>query len=439
MRKDSRRSVSEKRVAAGLRQKAEEAALTAAIPSMGQMMLPLLHAVVEHGGRARPREVYEAVADRLGVSAEVRAHKETFADGTTASLFERQVRWARQTAIMRGYLASPERGVWEITAGGRNALRNVRRGVIITVFENDLGIAVAANIEDAAGLITPESVDLLFTSPPFPLLEDSKGYGTMSSAAWLEWMTGLVADWKGWLAPTGSMVFHLGECGQKGLPVQSLYIERFVIKLVDELGMHLAARHYFENPARLPGLQWAGIRRMRVRTTVEPMLWFSKTPWPKANNRNVLEPYAERTLQRYIGQSFKPVVRPSGERLGETSFSRDNGGRIPGNIIRKVNQPGTDPYHKACKAVGLIRHPAMMPRGVADFFIKLTTDPGDLVVEPFFGSGTTAAAAQALGRRWIGFERSLEYLEGSTVRFVDTPGFKVHGDWRRTAVAPDLR
>lgn len=418
------------RVAEGRAQREAEATTTAELPTQGQIMLPLLEAIERHGGRARPRDLYDEVADQLDVTDEARSLSATFANGRTSSLFERQVRWARQTARLRGHLAAPERGVWELTAGGRNALRNVRPGVIITVFETDAGFAVAANVEGAAGVLEPGAVDLLFTSPPFPLLS-GKEYGTSGTAEWLEWMTELVTGWSEALAPTGSMVFHLGECRYRGAPVQSPYIERFVLKLIDEVGLHLAGRLYWENPTRMPDLQWAAIRRVRVRSTVEPVLWFSKGEHCKADNRRILEPYADRTRERYLGKQIEPATRPAGYQFGAESFARDNGGRIPGNVVRIGNASGNDAYARACKAAGLKLHPARMPKQLAEYCIGLMTDPGDLVVDPFFGSGTTGAVAEAMGRRWIGFDRSLVYLDGAAMRFQAAPGFMVHGDWRQ--------
>ncbi|WP_256326343.1 DNA methyltransferase [Sphingomonas sp. NFR15] len=54
-----------------------------------------------------------------------------------------------------------------------------------------------------------------------------------------------------------------------------------------------------------------------------------------------------------------------------------------------------------------------------EFFIKMLTEPGDLVVDIFAGSNTTGQVAESLGRRWKGFEVSREYLAASAFRFLD--------------------
>ena len=75
-------------------------------------------------------------------------------------------------------------------------------------------------------------------------------------------------------------------------------------------------------------------------------------------------------------------------------------------------------------------HPARFPRRLPEFFIRLCTEPGDTVLDPFAGSNMTGEAAQRLGRRWVAIELSKDYLEGSKFRFqpgspVGTPRLKI--------------
>jgi modification methylase len=54
-------------------------------------------------------------------------------------------------------------------------------------------------------------------------------------------------------------------------------------------------------------------------------------------------------------------------------------------------------------------HPTQKPEALLSRLMLATTRPGDLVLDPFFGSGTTGAVAKRLGRRWIGIEREARY------------------------------
>jgi hypothetical protein len=56
-------------------------------------------------------------------------------------------------------------------------------------------------------------------------------------------------------------------------------------------------------------------------------------------------------------------------------------------------------------------HPATFPVRLPEFFIRLLSKPGDRVLDPFLGSGTTAVAAQRLGREALGCEVSTDYVK----------------------------
>jgi DNA modification methylase len=62
---------------------------------------------------------------------------------------------------------------------------------------------------------------------------------------------------------------------------------------------------------------------------------------------------------------------------------------------------------KLCKEQG-IGHPARFPEKLAEFFILSGSTEGDVVLDPFSGSGTTAAVAQRLNRVWIGIDANAE-------------------------------
>ena len=59
-----------------------------------------------------------------------------------------------------------------------------------------------------------------------------------------------------------------------------------------------------------------------------------------------------------------------------------------------------------------VSHPCQMPEGVLERIIRVASNPGDLVIDPFAGSGTTLAVAKRLGRRYLGCELSEEYADG---------------------------
>lgn len=69
-------------------------------------------------------------------------------------------------------------------------------------------------------------------------------------------------------------------------------------------------------------------------------------------------------------------------------------------------------------------HPARFPEELARRHIYTWTNPGDLILDPFIGSGTTAVAAQKLGRHYIGGDISLEYVELARQRVQNADPFQ---------------
>lgn len=66
-------------------------------------------------------------------------------------------------------------------------------------------------------------------------------------------------------------------------------------------------------------------------------------------------------------------------------------------------------------------HPTQKPEALIERIIVASSRPGDLVLDPFLGSGTTAAVARKLGRRWIGMERDDAYRKAAEARVREYP------------------
>jgi site-specific DNA-methyltransferase (cytosine-N4-specific) len=72
-----------------------------------------------------------------------------------------------------------------------------------------------------------------------------------------------------------------------------------------------------------------------------------------------------------------------------------------------------------CRERKIAAHPARMPELLAAFFVQFLTDPGDVVLDPFAGSGTTALVAEKHGRNWLGIELDSEYAAAAKARLLD--------------------
>jgi modification methylase len=69
---------------------------------------------------------------------------------------------------------------------------------------------------------------------------------------------------------------------------------------------------------------------------------------------------------------------------------------------------------------GAKAHPTQKPEALLYRILLACTKPGDVVLDPFFGTGTTGAVARRLGRRWIGIERESAYVKVAHERIAST-------------------
>jgi len=275
--------------------------------------------------------------------------------------------------------------------------------------------------------IPASSLNAVITSPPYAL-HYKKEYGNAAKADYVDWFIPFAREIHRVLKDDGSFVLNIGGSYNAGSPTRSLYHFKLLIRLVEEVGFHLAQECFWYNPAKMPvPAEWVNVRRMRIKDSVEYVFWLSKTEWPKANNRAVLKPYSP-DMERLIRKGVRATTRPSGHAI-KASFAQDMGGAIPANVVepdgspedmlRFGNNAANDQYTVRCKREGLKIHPARFPAALPDFFIKLITEPGDVVLDPFAGSNTTGAVAERLERHWIAMDQVEEYLRASTFRFSD--------------------
>jgi site-specific DNA-methyltransferase (cytosine-N4-specific) len=143
--------------------------------------------------------------------------------------------------------------------------------------------------------------------------------------------------------------------------------------------------------------------------------WLTREPFVPVDNRQVLLPYSD-SMKSLLKDGYKAALRPSGHNIS-TKFQKDNGGSIPSNLLTFANTDSGGYYLRRCKEEGIKPHPARFPQGFPEFFIKLLTKPGDLVLDPFAGSNVTGAAAEALGRKWVSIEMDPLYANSSRFRF----------------------
>ena len=219
------------------------------------------------------------------------------------------------------------------------------------------GECVCGDSLEMLNRIEDNSINLVVTSPPFAL-QRKKEYGNESQEQYVDWLCqfGKLVYQK--LKDDGSFVVDIGGAYEKGQPTYSLYQFKTLIKLYDEVGFHLAQPFYWHNPSALPApIEWVNKRKLRAKTSVNTVWWLCKSPFCKADVTNVLAPYSAR-MERLISNPEEFVkeegtVRPSGHVLGKSSWSKNNGGAIPPNLLQISNSESNSQYLRYCKKMGL--------------------------------------------------------------------------------------
>jgi DNA modification methylase len=284
-------------------------------------------------------------------------------------------------------------------------------------YRTEYGAAYLGDTLELIKHIPDSQINLIMTSPPFAL-NKKKPYGNVSSDKYIDWFRPFATEFHRVLRDDGSLVIHLGGSWEKGRPTRSLYHVELLVDLCrnGEGVFYLAQDFYWFNPARLPSpAQWVTVERVRLKDAVDPIWWLSKTPNPKANNRNVLAPYSK-AMKRLLERGYNAGLRPSGHDISD-KFQRNLGGAIPPNLLVIANTESNSDYLRSCRVAKIRAHPARYPVELPAFFIRFLTDEGDLILDPFAGSNATGRAAESTSRSWIAFEKEGLYLQGSIFRF----------------------
>ena len=251
--------------------------------------------------------------------------------------------------------------------------------------------------------VPDDSVDLIFTSPPYAD-QRKRTYGGIRPDEYVDWFLPKADEFYRVLKPSGTFVLNIKERVVNG--------ERhtYVIELILEM--------------RKRGWLWT-----------EEFMWHKKNSYPgkwpnrfRDNWERLIQFNKERKFNMYQDAVMVPVGGWAKDRLAnlsETDKIRDEskvGSGFGKNISNWLGRDMVYPnnvLHMATESSNK-NHSAVFPVALPTWFIKLFTQPGDVVLDPFLGSGSTSAAALTLGRHYIGVDISAEYVELANSRLSKT-------------------
>jgi site-specific DNA-methyltransferase (adenine-specific) len=298
-----------------------------------------------------------------------------------------------------------------------------------------------------------DSVNLVITSPPYFQQRNYTGddpaeIGTEGTLdAYLGRLADVFAECVRVTRPTGSLVFNMGDKYVDGHLLLVPY--RFAILVAARTGVRLVNNVTWTKPNPTPKPS-----RRRLTCATEPFFHFAKTAdyfydlssldtdrsveragggigkgYLDAINRSPLTEEQKSQARKELAEAVEAVRR--GEMIGfrmkimgvhALPFGGQPGGRLTQmktkgfTIIRMPGrQMHRDVFECPVETVRGNKHPAVFPVELVEKFVKLTTRPDDIVLDPFMGSGTTARACRTTGRNYVGFDLSAEYVQQSTL------------------------
>lgn len=283
--------------------------------------------------------------------------------------------------------------------------------------EHRLCCGDCVNPSDIEKLFKGECASLCFTSPPYA--EQRKDtYGGTPADRYPEWFIDVAAMVWSILKETGSFFVNIKEHVDDGC--RSLYVMRTVIAMTENGWRYIDQMIWFK-----PGLPggWPN----RLKNDFEPIHFFTKS---ENINYVVQEVDIEKekcdvdvvcmsedvfhfTKQKKI--LFKPrhVGKVSDQiavyKTGNQSKRANGNVTVVAKTKKGIARPGN--VIQVSNNADSVDHPAAFPVKLPQFFMKLVTEPGDVVYEPFTGSGTSIIAAEQLKRRCYGMEISPKYCD----------------------------
>lgn len=240
------------------------------------------------------------------------------------------------------------------------------------------------------------SIDLIVTSPPYADRRKNT-YGGIPPDKYVDWFLERSAEFLRVLKPTGSFVLNIKEKAENG--ERHTYVIELILALRKQ-GWLWTEEYIWHKRNCYPG-KWPN----RFRDSWERCLHFTKARKFKMNQEAVMVPMGDWADARLKSLGKNDTVR----------FDSQVGSGFGKNIANWLDRPmayPTNVLHLATEC-GNKNHSAAFPQSLPEWFIKLFTDAGDTVLDPFVGSGTTLKAAKALGRNAIGIDALEEYCEMS--------------------------
>jgi len=236
--------------------------------------------------------------------------------------------------------------------------------------------------------------DLIFTSPPYAD-NRKRTYKGVSIRQYVEWFLPISCELKRVLKPEGSFILNIKERAVNG--ERQTYVLELILAMKKQ-GWLWTEEYIWHKKNSYPG-KWPN----RFRDNWERCLHFTRQKRFKMFQDSVMVPMGSWAQKRLAKLNDKDRIRD------ESQVGSGFGKNVSHWLGKKYVYP-TNVLHLSteCSNRG---HSASFPISLPTWFIKLFTEAGDLVLDPFIGAGTTALACIELNRHYIGIEMMEKYYD----------------------------
>lgn len=238
------------------------------------------------------------------------------------------------------------------------------------------------------------SIDLIVTSPPYADARKNT-YGGVHPNKYVKWFLPITGELHRVLKPSGTFILNIKERVVGG--ERHTYVLDLIVKMREQSWLW-TEEFIWHKKNSYPG-KWPN----RFRDSWERLLQFNKSKNFKMFQEAVMVPTGDWAKTRLKNLSDTDKIRD------ESKVNSGFGKNISNWVGRTMAYP-TNVLHIATECANK-NHCAAFPEALPEWFIKLFTEEGDCVLDPFMGSGTTIKVAQKLRRNSIGIEQDESYFK----------------------------
>lgn len=257
-------------------------------------------------------------------------------------------------------------------------------------------ILLVGDCRDVLKDYSDNSIDLIITSPPYADCR-AKTYGGIKPDSYVDWFLPRSEQFLRVLKDTGTFILNIKEKVVDG--ERHTYVLDLILSLRRQ-GWIWTEEFIWHKKNSHPG-KWPN----RFRDAWERCLQFNKTKSFRMYQENVMVPMGKWSEKRLKNLNHNDVIR----------FNSQVGSGFGKNISNWIGREMAYPsnvLHLATETKNR-NHSATFPLALPQWFIRLFTQEGDWVLDPFVGTGTTSEAAMKLNRNSIGIDVVAEYIENA--------------------------